>query len=226
LKQLRAKVLNLEYDLTEKNEKIFTLETALKNNQTTTHSKGSLLRCPPSLLLTLLPPSLPVPHVCYSDGESTSDLKISPEEIKTLELSLSKKNEEINHLQSDITRLQLEKQEAEASGSSSPPPPPSLSLTHHSTALLGKKFYEQLRALQKEIESEKRKLQEETNANSQQTQVESEALEAKLQELNISNEELIEKLSEQSTQCDDLSTQLRTLQVCSSLPSISLPRSL
>jgi DNA repair exonuclease SbcCD ATPase subunit len=97
---------------------------------------------------------------------------------------------------------------------------------HHSIALLGKKFYEQLRALQKEIESEKRKLQEETNANSQQTQVESEALEAKLQELNISNEELIEKLSEQSTQCDDLSTQLRTLQVCSSLPSISLPRSL
>lgn len=140
-----------------------------------------------------------------------------PEEIKTLELSLSKKSEEIIHLQSDITRLQLEKAEAEASGSSLSIQP----LFPFSSNPVGKKFYEQLRALQKEIESKERKAQEETNANSQQSQVESEVLRGKLEDLNISNRELTQKLAEQSAHYDEVFTQLQTLQVVLSFLRVS-----
>jgi hypothetical protein len=41
---------------------------------------------------------------------------ITTEEFQAKELHLSRKLEEIEHLQSDIKRLQLEKQEAEATG--------------------------------------------------------------------------------------------------------------
>ena len=148
------------------------------------------------------------------DVES-SEMRMSPEDIKTLELSLSKKSEEIIHLQSDVTRLQLEKAEAEASGSSIS----MTSLFPFSSHPIGKKFYEQLRALQKEIESEKRKAQEETNANSQQSEVESEVLRGKLEELNVSNRELTQKLAERSAHYDELFTQLKTLQVVLSFSS-------
>jgi predicted RNase H-like nuclease (RuvC/YqgF family) len=88
LKQLRSKVLNFEYDLNEKNERILSLESELKKiKQGSTRGDG-----------------IDIPE------------RVSQEELKSLELSLSRKAEEISHLTADISRLQLEKQEAEASG--------------------------------------------------------------------------------------------------------------
>jgi hypothetical protein len=105
LKQLRTKVLNFEYDLNEKNEQILSLEAELKKIKQGSSTRGLL-----SLSL-----SLSDFHDYELDGSELSE-RITQEELKSLELSLARKGEEVNHLTADISRLQLEKQEAEASG--------------------------------------------------------------------------------------------------------------
>mmetsp|Transcript_5197 Transcript_5197/g.7991 ORF Transcript_5197/g.7991 Transcript_5197/m.7991 type:complete len:924 (+) Transcript_5197:113-2884(+) len=114
VKELRAKIVNLEFDLSEKEEKMQELQMALKKSKEA------------------------------GDGaSSSSDTGVSAEQLRTLQNSLSKRVDEIANLQQDVTRLQVEKQEAEDAG---------------------KKFYEQLRALQRESDSERKKSENEASS--------------------------------------------------------------
>jgi predicted RNase H-like nuclease (RuvC/YqgF family) len=83
--------------------------------------------------------------------------------------------------------------------------------------MIGKSFYEQLRALQKEIDLERRKSAlEVTNSESQsqQNQVEMKLTETKLQEFRDEITQLKETLEQKSNESNDLSMQLQASQVC------------
>ena len=86
--------------------------------------------------------------------------------------------------------------------------------------ILGKKFYEQLRTLQKEVELEKRKSQDENNSTSIKQQQQYEILQSELSKANLEivqlkqeNKQLLEQLEAISIQSNQLTTQLQTLQV-------------
>jgi seryl-tRNA synthetase len=79
--------------------------------------------------------------------------------------------------------------------------------------MIGKSFYEQLRALQKEIDSERRKSQELSNVGLQQTQVDAELTEAQLRELREEITNLKLNLEQKSAESHQNSMQLQAVQV-------------